>query len=797
MNAVLPVNAASRLDSPASMTVVSVSRRWALGLLVALVALSGPGAQAQAALDLAGRALVRSAEAPAGARRAAAPALYPDLDVVARPDGEASVGLLVRLDRPASVAAVEAAGLAVTTLAGDVAVGRAPAAALRRIAEAPGVVSVEVGRRRLLRRRNEEARADTGVDEVYAGTGLPQPYTGAGVVVGVIDTGIDFDHPAFVNEDGSTRVARVLEFLEDGATQEWTADDINGDPGAVTQQDLDGHGTHVSGTAAGGANAGNGPHRGVAPEADLVMVNISGAGEDEEGFYAADGFLIQGVAYILDYAQSVGRPAVINMSLGGHQSPHDGSSNAARALDNLAGPGRLLVAAAGNEGTFEMHAGFEAEPGTIYEATFAAAVSPDAEAGSPIGIIGRANADVLGGVSVQLYAFDAGEVGALVATTGLIEADVDAEGEAFVPLMTEAGEEVGVLLFEYGRDPNTNAPVFSAVVIETDEDEGYSIDEGYVFGLALAAQEAGRVDMWLPFGDQGIQAFLGVASGETEVGTFTPVYGDPLFTVGYPAEARRVISVGAYNTRNAWTDIDGNMQTQNDEDGEPVALGARADFSSYGPTADGRAGVDILAPGNIVASAHSLDSEVDPTVRGRLLGGGLHILLEGTSMASPHVAGIAALMLQADPTLDPERALEILQATARQDAFTDAYDVFGPLPNAAVGAGKVDAYAAMQAVLQAVGVDDATAGAGLVLDAPFPNPTAGGATVSFSVPAAGPVRVAVYDVLGRAAAVLADGPLAAGPHRATLPAGRLAAGTYLVRVEAAGDVAVRSLVVVR
>lgn len=86
---------------------------------------------------------------------------------------------------------------------------------------------------------------------------------------------------------------------------------------------------------------------------------------------------------------------------------------------------------------------------------------------------------------------------------------------------------------------------------------------------------------------------------------------------------------------------------------------------------------------------------------------------------------------------------------------------------------------------------------GLVLDAPRPNPAAGAARVAFTMPEAGPVRLVVLDVQGREVAVALDREVAAGRHEVEVGARALAAGTYLVRLEAAGDVASRSLVVVR
>ncbi len=666
-------------------------------LLAALLAMAGP-ARAQSALDLTGQALLRSAQSARGsatAIRAAAPA---DVRILTTADGAPAVDVFVRLDHAGAVAGAVAAGLTVQTMAGDVAVGRVAVADLGDLAVASGVNSVSVSRGRPgLRRtdaaldgaveaaRNDAARADTRVDAVYAGTGLPRAYTGTGVVVGVVDSGIDYDHPAFVPSPGNPGLVRLLELLPDGPGQpggqrEFTAAEIAAR--TVTEVDPNGHGTHVAGTATGGTAPANARYRGVAPGAELVVVKANRSGSNADGGFA-DADVIASVQYIFDYATARGLPAVANLSLGGHSGAHDGTSNYERALDNLTGAGRVIVAAAGNEGTKTFHAGFAAARLTGYEVLYTTTLSPTTS--TPLTLYGYAAAGGVGAVRPQIYT---------TSSTGALT--LAGRSSQFITVTPGAAPVSGTVV-----DLATGTQVLArfTVTATTDPNNGlvnFQVDlragisslaqaDNFALGLRInSGDPGGRIDMWLGGGDNDTARFL--PSPPTSPQTIR-IGGDALQTVGQPASALRVISVGAYNTTNTWTDIDGTVQTR------PFTLGARADFSSAGPTRDGRTGVDIAAPGNLIASAYTQDAPPQAGGRDRRLPGGLHEYLDGTSMASPHIAGIVALMLQADRTLSPERVLQIFQQTGRSDAFT------GTLPNTTFGRGKVDALAAMQSVV--------------------------------------------------------------------------------------------------
>ena len=123
---------------------------------------------------------------------------------------------------------------------------------------------------------NDEARKATGVDKINTAAaataeGLPQAYTGKGIVLGIIDRGIDFNHAAFRNADGTTRIKKAFMTSDDGKTlNEYTTEEQI--KALTTDYTLTSHGTHTSNTA-GGSDLGNG-RQGMAPEAELVLVGL-------------------------------------------------------------------------------------------------------------------------------------------------------------------------------------------------------------------------------------------------------------------------------------------------------------------------------------------------------------------------------------------------------------------------------------------------------------------------------------------------------------------------------------------
>ncbi|NTV79221.1 MAG: S8 family serine peptidase, partial [Clostridiales bacterium] len=175
--------------------------------------------------------------------------------------------------------------------------------------------------------------------------------------------------------------------------------------------------------------------------------------------------------------------------------------------------------------------------------------------------------------------------------------------------------------------------------------------------------------------DDGFKLFCGTYNGQN---WFRP--GDSEKTIGSPGSSNKVICIGSYVTKDHWVDINGITQYQ---PGNPI-VGAISSFSSIGPTRDGRLKPDLVAPGEVIVAAYS--SFLTQTPSTNILQGGKHQKMQGTSMASPHVTGVVALMLEKNGALNYDQAVTLLKNTTKKDSYT------GTSPNNIYGNGKLDAY---------------------------------------------------------------------------------------------------------
>ncbi|HEX8951436.1 MAG TPA: S8 family serine peptidase, partial [Polyangia bacterium] len=306
--------------------------------------------------------------------------------------------VLVTIRVAGGAARLRQAGFDARALTGEIADLRATPDELRRLVALPGVATIE--ERRLLRPLLDASGPAIGAPAARAETGLD----GSGSLVALIDTGVDFRHADLRNPDGSTRVVALLDYMHPrgdlhpelpdyngGAV--WLQPDIDatltgeaaGMPAAmpVTEQDANGHGTHVAGIAASnGLASGNGlpaqRYLGVAPGAGIIAVQ----GTHGDATFT-DSDVIAGCRFAAEEGARLRRPVVANLSLGSNSGPHDGTSDLEIALDELFPadvPGRAIVIAAGNEGGRDQHAGGWALDGTVTTSVeVAASAQPDAQ----------------------------------------------------------------------------------------------------------------------------------------------------------------------------------------------------------------------------------------------------------------------------------------------------------------------------------------------------------------------------------------------------------------------------------
>ncbi len=491
---------------------------------------------------------------------------------------------------------------------------------------------------------------------------------GKGVVVGVLDSGIDWSHPVFGGNNG-TRIKYLWDQSGSGSAPsgynygtEYTKSQI--DAGNCNEVDSDnghGHGTHVSSTAAGYDYISDKYH-GIAPGADIVFVKGFRNGP---GF--ADNDVVDGCNYIFSKAQSLGEPCVINLSLGGHYGPHDGTSLYEQALSNMTGEGKIIVVAAGNEGGDQIHAGY-ATSGTDVNSSQKTIFAAFEKTSAVLIDIWYAS----GNISFGLVAYDKTS-GDAIGTTQAVSPGNVLNNEPFTVNSTTYGYVT--IDASTTSDPNNH---HKRVVVYLDSKNGtYELSNVW---WGLYSYGSGTFDAWLANGSGYFTADDNASAG------IHP--GDNDKSVGMPSTAKKVICVGSYMTKKSWQSKNGNTYSY-----KSGTVGDISDFSSRGPSRDGRIKPDISAPGQGIVAALSSNLTLGVGAHEEyIVPGGKFQLMQGTSMATPHITGVVALMLQKNSKLDYASTLATLTSTARTDNFT------GTVPNNKFGAGKVDAYAAVQSL---------------------------------------------------------------------------------------------------
>jgi uncharacterized protein (TIGR03437 family) len=484
--------------------------------------------------------------------------------------------------------------------------------------------------------------------------------SGQGVIVGLIDSGIDWRHGDFRKADGKTRIKTLWDLSDRAGTgpggvgRVYTEADLNAalqNNGTVNERDLNGHGTHVAGTAVGnglgtGGALPSGTFAGVAPEANLIVVKATRSTTEQATF--ADDDLIAALSFINEQASVANQPFVINLSIGGHYSAHDGSDPVEQAIDNLlaSGKGKQVVVAAGNEGEDNIHAG-----GVLTESRESAI--PFTLTSNADGMLAVYQANDI--VSAKIIKPNGAVVGPL-ALHGLITSDPDVELEN---APGESATEPKAVLVTFKRRLTGQ---WKLVLI------GTRINNG-------------RYDVWTQ------------DAGETQLDQSVR---DGFSSVASPATARRAISVGNFVTKTEYVDVNGTPRLRTQQG----FAGQLAMSSSLGPSRDGRLTPLLTAPGSYIASTRSADYTIDSFTGGSVSpefltnDGGKHYVAFGSSMSAATVTGTVALMLQANRNLTPDQIRRLLTRTVTNDHYT------GPGVSARFGYGKLNALEAVRAAVE-------------------------------------------------------------------------------------------------
>ncbi|MBC8594739.1 S8 family peptidase [Oscillospiraceae bacterium N12] len=563
----------------------------------------------------------------------------------------------------------------------------------------------------------DNARTDMKIDELHSGVDLPHPFLGTGVIVGVVDLGIEYGHVNFWNYDQSElRVKRVWNHYDttgtppqgfNYGTELTTKDEILN---AKYDTDINLHGTHVAGIAAGADTISN-KFYGVAGDADLVFVgyDIQRDGMDNVG-------ICDGMKYIFDYAASVDKPCVINLSLGSYLGSHDGTSTFDKLTDSMVGKGKIVVEAAGNASGKQSH----------ISKTFTSELSDSLSSFLGWRISNSREVDIWGDegmkFTIQLYAYNSSDK-IVKKTFDVIDASLETGNEKIYKLNGYNGIK-GTLSVVSEINPLNGKP---HVFISPDFNR--IVGSNYI-GFTIRAYSFGRVDAWA--NEDTYFTDLNV-SGYTK--------GDEQGSISDFACGKRNISVGAYVTKNSYIDCDGKeYDTEN-------SMGDIAPFSSLGPTSDGRMKPDVTAPGAAIVSSVSsycIFHESYPVINKKIWNDQIYFynVMEGTSMASPCVAGVVATWLQANNNLTPEDVKSILKKTSIQDSFT------GRLPEEGSntwGYGKLNAWEGVKECLKMnpEGIESETVKPVIIL-----SNDSNGFNLLFTQPS-DHTKISVFDINGR------------------------------------------------
>lgn len=573
----------------------------------------------------------------------------------------------IRISHPDAIPQLEALGVKVrSNIKDQILTATMPVSVLEAAADIPTVERIELGAP--VTPQMDYARAEANVNLVHdAAETLNRSYKGKGVVVGVVDAGFEYSHIAF-NGEGSntTRILRTWNQLFDGKAPEgYDYGSEYTDAATLFNRVTDGvstmlHGTHVAGIAAGSDY--NVPYYGVAPSSDLIFVTYRGNADD----------VVDGVKYIFDQADRLGRPCVVNLSLGVHIGPHDGSSLSDQAFEALAGPGRIIVGAVGNEARYNMH------------------VSKHLAAGEEMKVmpsfLSLDNKDIqcdFWGDANKTFSIQPVVVNTLKGTIAYagekFSTATPTEQKAIFSL-EENGIEGEVTVVTSTSPVNNRGNVFVNGSVT-------SFKTGCVIGFVMTSDDG---DITIHGWNCHTTPFTANAKCQSN-GWIEGDYNTIAAEIG--GTSRGVISVGSYNARPRYTDASGMTYVYD----MAYPVGEISDYSSKGPTVDGRMKPEVCAPGCAISAAqrYAINTERAAAVSTDSRGNKCYYAFDrGTSMAAPFVAGSVALWLEANPELGPDDIRNILRTSSRQDEFTDT-----PSANSKSGYGKIDVYNGLLAAL--------------------------------------------------------------------------------------------------
>ncbi len=591
----------------------------------------------------------------------------------------------VSIEFSGDIAQLEAAGFVAKDVYGTIAYGTINVETLEKLDKLPSVISIQKQLDNVL--QLDKSIPDVKANNIWSRSGASfSGYTGRGVIIGIIDTGIDFRHPNFIKPDGTSRIMYIWDqtlsptageaspvpitngpFVASfGYGVQYYRDDITAalqtehPQKPVRHRDEDGHGTHVAGIAAGNGRRAGGCHDayhyiGVAPEADLVIVRLWGLTDGDRGekqtppanppLSAPSPNLVQdALRYIFDIGRRLSlpglpTPVVINCSFGTYTEEMDGSSELCRHVNDLLNintNGRSVVWAAGNDGDSGFHA-----TGTVpasgsppFELEFKIYDS-DTETRRLAIVYSGSNLEVqvtspVGGANGTVSWVSLNADGSSTTANGTI-----ASGTAGSVTVTNRANRIGIRI----TPPTSGTPAVKGNNVANTETANWKIQ------LRNTQATPTAFNAFCLYGsshDRKSPKFLNHTTSNT--------------TLTHQATGEQCVSVGSY----------------------PVG-GQLAPSSARGPTLDSRTKPDLCAPGvDITSTGIATDRAGDLANCCCECCQDWYVGKSGTSMAAPHITGAIALMLHKNPNLSHTQIKTLLTANADgRPGDAPPPDVFG------------------------------------------------------------------------------------------------------------------------
>ena len=626
-------------------------------------------------------------------------------------DGREVVDCFIAIENEGIIPRLRMAGVDVNCEFDGFVTAQVPVDLLARVSQIVGVSDVEVSPK--LELCTDSTLRATRTLDVLNGhdNGLPFNYDGTGVVVGIIDVGFDYQHPAFRRADDPSRcrIVRVYDTSDkNGHKVRYKNSVLTGSVyiddevlSLTTDSESETHGTHTSSIAAGTLVGGYG---GMAPGADIVLCAVSEMGTGLSTVEVANC-----ARYITCYADSVGKPCVISVSVSTTDGPHDGRDYLSKAIAQIVGPGKVFVIAAGNNGSNPTYAHctaqaseprhflFMQKDGTGYDSTYRYI--------NFVADIWMRNDftrfdykfHVLDLSTNQIVWESAEDVKSM-------DVDLSLLSDYYTPIEGSATHYLkgSVQTSTDGKKYHINVLARNLQSTQyTTSSNGSTKYSRYALGLTLAPRKDTDIDAWVSNSNGRFAQHASLVTtmeGDTLPGFYVPSNSD--CSIGTYAVHDSVISVGAYAARNSYFSLLSGKVVTNSS----VTVGQIAGFSSYAVEGSGPLGKalpTICAPGyNVVAAGNSYSAYASNSAYTVMKSedGSPWCVMSGTSMATPTVAGIIALWLQANPRLSVRQIKDIMAQTAIRDNYTMGSKGAHFGPN-----GKIDALAGMRLVLQRQG----------------------------------------------------------------------------------------------